>query len=72
MKKYFVYLLLIGLYLLHNDLWLWDNPERVMGMPVGLFYHILFCAVVMAVMVLLVLWAWPASMSTDTERQERQ
>ncbi len=47
------------LYLLRNDLWFWDDPSRLLGLPVGLSYHILFSAAVVLVMWLLVRVAWP-------------
>lgn len=46
-------------FLLHNDLWLWDDPRIVAGLPVGLAYHVSYCVVVSALMGLLVLLAWP-------------
>lgn len=50
---------LIVLYLLHNDLWFWNDPKIVLGLPVGLLYHALFCVAVSVWMVLLVNYAWP-------------
>lgn len=50
---------LIVLYLLHNDLWFWNDPQIVLGLPVGLLYHALFCVAVSVWMVLLVNYAWP-------------
>ncbi|MDX1502391.1 MAG: DUF3311 domain-containing protein [Thermoanaerobaculia bacterium] len=43
-----------ALYLLHNDLWLWDDPRRLLGLPVGLTYHVLYCVAAAALMALLV------------------
>ena len=40
-----LYGLLVLLFLLHNDFWLWETPQLVLGMPVGLLYHIAFCVV---------------------------
>lgn len=51
------------LYVLHNDLWLWHDPRVVLGLPVGLLYHVLYCLAVTLVMALLVRFAWPASPS---------
>jgi len=53
------YAALPALYALHNDLWLWDDPSRFLGLPVGLTYHILFTAAVVLVMWGLVRVAWP-------------
>ena len=41
--KWFLYCLLVLLFLLHNDFWLWETPRLVLGVPVGLLYHIGFC-----------------------------
>ena len=48
-----------ALYLLHNDLWFWNDPNRFLGLPVGLTYHILFSSAVVLVMWRLVRVAWP-------------
>lgn len=37
--------LLVLLFLLHNDFWFWGTPQLVLGLPVGLLYHIGFCLV---------------------------
>ena len=51
-----VLLLGIGLfYLLHNDLWLWNDPRLVLGLPVGLVYHLAYCLAASALMGLLLL-----------------
>jgi hypothetical protein len=40
----------VVLFLLHNDLWWWNDPSLVLGMPVGLTYHTIFCLAAAAVM----------------------
>jgi hypothetical protein len=50
---------LAALYVLHNDLWLWNDPRLFLGLPAGLVYHIGFCIAVSAVLGLLVVVAWP-------------
>ena len=54
-----LYAALVALYLLHNDLWLWNDPRLVLGLPVGLLYHVAFCVAASVVLALLVLYAWP-------------
>ena len=51
----------IAVYLLHQDLWFWNTARPlVLGfMPVGLFYHGVYCLVCSALMMLLVKFAWP-------------
>ena len=67
MKKGLLYLALIVLYLLHNDLWLWDDPRLMQGIPVGLLYHIVYCIVAALLMVLLVTYAWPHHLEVEEE-----
>ena len=45
---------IVALALVRHDLWWWDDPERVLGLPVGLTYHVAFCFVVAGVMALFV------------------
>ncbi len=62
-----LYVALGVLYLLHNDLWLWHDGSRVLGLPVGLTYHVLFCLATCLLMALLVKYAWPSELSADSE-----
>ena len=62
-----LYLGILALYLLHNDLWLWHDSSLVLGLPVGLVYHIGFCFAAIALMALLVNYAWPTEL--DEEEQ---
>ena len=41
--RWVLYGLLALLFLLHNDFWFWKTPQLVLGLPVGLLYHIGFC-----------------------------
>lgn len=49
-----LYFLLVLLFLLHNDFWLWGTPQLVLGVPVGLLYHIGYCIVATLLMAVLV------------------
>ena len=71
MRKTWIYLLLLLFYLLHNDLWLWVDARLVLGMPVGLFYHVLYCAAAAGLMALLVRYAWPAYLERGEDGGER-
>jgi hypothetical protein len=53
--------IVIAVYLLHQDLWFWKTARPlVLGfLPIGLFYHAVFCLLCSAVMTLLVKFAWP-------------
>ena len=54
-------LIVIAAYLLHQDLWFWRTARPlVFGfLPIGLFYHAVFCLLCSVVMSLLVKFAWP-------------
>ena len=54
-----LYAALAALYLLHNDVWLWNDSRLWLGLPAGLVYHIGFCVAVSAVLGLMVVYAWP-------------
>ena len=41
--RWLLYGLLVLLFLLHNDFWLWETPRLVLGVPIGLLYHIGYC-----------------------------
>ncbi len=58
------------LFVLHNDLWLWDDPRRVLGLPVGLTYHVGFCLVTAVLLWVLVRRAWPEGLQ-DADEKER-
>lgn len=49
--RWVLYGLLVLLFLLHNDFWFWKTPQLVLGVPVGLLYHIGYCLVAMLLMV---------------------
>ncbi len=54
-------LILLVLYLLHQDFWFWRDSSNVLGLPVGLTYHILYCIVCTIVFALAVRFLWPRS-----------
>ena len=65
--RHLVYVLLGILYLLHNDLWLWNDGRLVAGLPAGLVYHVGFCAAAAGILYLLVTRAWPAHLDRQGE-----
>ena len=51
------------LYLLHQDVWFWRDGRLVFGvLPMGLFYHAVYCLACSALMWALVRFAWPAEL----------
>lgn len=65
--KMLLYAALAALILLHNDFWYWNDAQRVLGLPIGFTYHILYCAAGSVMMTLLVKYAWPASLEDEEE-----
>ena len=57
------------LYLLHNDLWLWDDASLVLGLPVGFLYHLVYCGVAALLMAALVRWDWPRARETTASQE---
>ena len=51
--------LLAALFLLHQDVWLWRDGRLVLGLPVGLAYHVAYCLAAALVLGRAVRWAWP-------------
>ncbi len=54
-----VMLLIPILVVLFGNVWLWDDDRLILGLPVNLLYHIGFCVLVAAVMLVVVKRAWP-------------
>jgi hypothetical protein len=73
MKKPFprwtLYAGLVVLYLLHNDLWYWNDATLVFGLPIGLLYHFGFCVAASLLLFLLVTHAWPKHLEVDTPEE---
>jgi hypothetical protein len=62
---------LILLFFLHNDFWFWYDTRLVLGLPVGLLYHVIYCVAASILMYALVRFAWPESLEVDpVEEQE--
>ncbi len=65
--RFGLYAALAALFVLRNDLWLWNDARLVFGLPTGLTYHVAFCAVTVAVMALLAKYAWPTNLGLSTD-----
>lgn len=67
MKRLFLTVLLIALYLLHQDFWFWRSvrPMAFGFLPIGLFYHLAYTLAIAAAMWLLVKLAWPKHLETE-------
>ena len=70
-KKHAVYLAIVTLALLHQDLWFWKDRSLVFGfLPVGLAYHAGFSVAAALTMWMLVRYAWPSHIEAEVESQE--
>jgi hypothetical protein len=61
---------LAGLYILHQDLWLWRSARPlVFGfLPPALAYHGVYCIAVAGLMWVLTTVAWPGHLEKDLHR----
>jgi hypothetical protein len=64
------YVALVLLFVLHQDLWLWNDPRIVLGLPAGLTYHVGYCLVTAGLLALLVRFAWPDQAQTHDEAED--
>ena len=74
-KSILLTLLIVVVYLLHQDFWNWKTAEPlVFGfLPVGLAYHAGFSIFASIVMAILVQVAWPRHLeNVEPEREARQ
>ncbi len=62
-----LYGVLVLLFVLHNDWWLWGDTRQVAGLPIGLAFHLAYTFATAAVMALLVRHAWPADLEVEVE-----
>jgi hypothetical protein len=67
-KNSLLTILVVLLYLLHQDFWHWRVAEPIVfGLfPIGYFYHLVYTVVVSLVMWLLVRLAWPSHLEAPS------
>lgn len=58
MLSWLLYGSLLLLFLLHNDFWFWETPQLMLGLPIGLLYHIVYCLTITLIMATLVKYLW--------------
>ena len=70
MKRILLALVVIALYVLHQDFWFWRTAHPlVFGfIPIGLFYQGCFSVAATLVMWLLVKYAWPGHLEREIEQ----
>ena len=65
MKKGLLFSGLTILFLLHNDLWYWNNGNLFAGVPIGLLYHVGYCLAAGLFFIWLVKRAWPKDLEVE-------
>ncbi|PYJ07342.1 MAG: hypothetical protein DME25_04110 [Verrucomicrobia bacterium] len=61
LRTFLLTLLVIGVYVLHQDFWNWKKADLIFGfLPIGLAYHAAYSFLAALTMALLVKFAWPA------------
>jgi hypothetical protein len=73
MKRAYLTILIVGLYVLHQDIWFWRTARPLLFgfLPVGIWYHICFTLAVSLVMWLLIKQAWPAHLEKEFEGENK-
>ena len=69
LARRWLYVALGLVFLLRNDLWLWHDRSFLLGLPVGLTYHIALCVAVAVIMALLVRYGWPRPAEPESDPQ---
>ncbi|MDP6740061.1 MAG: hypothetical protein QF404_08615 [Planctomycetota bacterium] len=56
-----IWLMVVVLAVLHQDVWNWDSKALVLGfIPVGLAYHALYSVAAALMWMAALRWAWPS------------
>ena len=64
--------IILALYVLHQDIWFWRDPRPlVFGvLPIGLFYHAAYTALIAIILAWLVRTRWPEHLETSREEHK--
>ena len=65
MKKVLLVLLVIAVYVLHQDFWNWQSTQMVGFLPIGLAYHACYSILCALMMFILVTFAWPEHLEVE-------
>jgi hypothetical protein len=57
--KWLLTLMVVLVYLLHQDVWFWHDRTLVGFLPIGLAYHAFYSVLAAIMMAVLVRFAWP-------------
>ena len=68
--KWFLLALTIGMIVIHQDFWNWDKADpRAFGfLPIGLWYHALYCVAAAILLWMFVAFLWPKHLE-DVQRE---
>ena len=71
MNKATIFLLILAMYVLHQDFWFWRTAEPLLFgvLPVGLTYHAAYTLAAAGLMWLLCKYAWPAHLEQEASRK---
>jgi len=59
-KSTIIWILVVALFVLHQDLWFWEDSSLVFKfLPIGLAYHIGYSVAAAIVWAMALKWAWP-------------
>lgn len=66
-KSVMLTVLVVAVYLLHQDFWNWKRIEPLIFgfLPIGLAYHVGYSLVAALTMAVLVRWAWPKDLAQE-------
>ncbi len=62
--------LVVALFLVRLDFWWWNDPQLVLGLPIGLAYQVAFCLAAAVVLWFLVRVAWPRDLEQWAARTD--
>ena len=70
MTRSWAILLVVAVYLLHQDVWFWTRATPIVFgiFPIGLFYHVAYTVAVAVLMSWLVRVFWPAHLDSQDSR----
>ena len=72
MKRVFLILLVITVYVLHQDFWNWNKAEPLLFgfVPIGLAYHAAYSCLAAVLMWVFVKFAWPTHLEKVESHRE--
>jgi hypothetical protein len=71
MKKLLLVLMVLAVYVLHQDFWNWKRAEPLIFgfLPIGLAYHAAYSVLAAVMMAVLVKFAWPKHLESAAPKE---